>query len=100
VLIDGWGWCWEDESGREGGVEVEEVELRTFNATYHVIMSTHDHTIGQLVIIVSRRRSLLFPYHHHPTQRSSNEIPPPMCPSPRQGCGPVRVGENTKGTRS
>jgi hypothetical protein len=31
VLIDGWGWCWEDESGREGGVEVEEVELRTFN---------------------------------------------------------------------
>ena len=27
VPFDGQGWCWEDEGGREVGVEVKEVEL-------------------------------------------------------------------------
>ena len=31
VVFDGWGWCWVDEGGREGGregeLELEEVEL-------------------------------------------------------------------------
>jgi len=44
VLIDGWGWCWEDKGGREGGVEAEQVELQRLTcSTSHVIMSTHDH---------------------------------------------------------
>jgi len=44
VSIDGWGWCWEDKGGREGGVEAEQVELQRLTcSTSHVIMSTHDH---------------------------------------------------------
>ena len=35
----GWGWCWADEGGREGGVEVEEVEVeRSTNKSCDCVM--------------------------------------------------------------
>jgi len=36
VVFDGWGWCWADEGGREGGVELEEVELER-STSQHVM---------------------------------------------------------------
>ena len=36
MVFDGWGWCWKDKGGREGGVEVEEVKLQ-HSTSQHVM---------------------------------------------------------------
>jgi len=92
VVFDTCGQYWEAEGGRQGGVEVKEVELGTFNkSTCHVIMSIHDHihTTKQLC-----DRVMSSPPHHH--RSVVRKMPLPS----HEGCGPICMGKNAKGARS